>query len=94
MGGRDRPTSKLFSTAISPWQFVNTAVWTKVGIQIFLVLESELEYKDTDAIRRETERKLKKNKGGGEHSETNGKTCEIKRLTSILQTAAGMFCKF
>ena len=33
VGGRERPTS-IFSTAISPWQLVDRAVWMKMGIQI------------------------------------------------------------
>ena len=71
----ERPTG-IFSTAISPWQFVDRAVWMKMCAQIILfrlgfrkgVGIKRVEYlrKDTDLVRRETE---KDEGGGGEHLE-------------------------
>ena len=40
MVGRDRPTG-IFSTAISPWQLVNRAVWMKMDIQIKILFRLE-----------------------------------------------------
>ena len=84
-GGREKPTS-IFSTAISPWQFVDTAVWMKMGIQIKILFRlgfrkgveiKRVEYlsKNTDMVRRETEKDV----GEGEHLERNGQKGEGQR---------------
>ena len=74
-GGRQRPTG-IFSTALSLWQFVDSCIWMKMGMQIKILFRKgigikRVEYlsKDTDMVRRDREREKDEDRGGGTFGE-------------------------